>query len=189
MTQMFDFSSYPTLETQRLRLRQLSRYDAQAVFEFRGDYQVTKYNIGDAYAKFEQAHQLIRGIQSEYTEHRAIRWGITIKPADKVIGLVGYNYWDRNDHRGSIGFELRQDQWRRGIMTEAICEILQFGFEQMGLNRVEADASQYNIGSISLLQKIGFLQEGIQREQYYEDGNYHDLVLFALLKSEWQYRR
>lgn len=181
----FDFKVYPTLETDRLRLRQLSRLDERAVFEIRNDYQVTKYNIGDAYTQIGQAQKLIQNIRTEYAEHKTIRWGITLKPDNMVIGMVGFNYWDHIDHRGSIGFDLRQDKWRKGIMTEAVREVIHFGFQKMGLNRIEADASIYNVGSITLLQKVGFVQEGVQREQYFEDGNYHDLVLFALLKRDW----
>jgi len=181
----FDFRLFPFLETTRLTLRQLSRLDDRAVFEIRNDYQVTKYNTGDAYTKIEQAQELIQNIRAEYVERKTVRWGITLKPKDKVIGMVGFNYWDQVDHRASIGFDLRQDQWRKGIMTEAVREVIRFGFENMRLNRIEADASIYNVGSIALLQKVGFIQEGVQREQYYEDGNYHDLVLFALLKREW----
>ena len=182
---VFDFSMFPFLETMRLTLRQLSRFDDQAVFEIRNDYQVTKYNTGDAYTTIAQAQELIQSIRAEYVEKKTVRWGITLKPHDKVIGMVGFNYWDRIDHRASIGFDLRQDQWRKGIMSEAVQEVIRFGFENMGLNRIEADASIYNVGSMTLLQKVGFIQEGVQREQYYEDGNYHDLVLFALLKQEW----
>ena len=181
----FDFSTYPRLETERLILRKLSRFDAQAIYEIRNDYQVTKYNIGDAYTNLEQARVLIKNIQGEFVERKTIRWGITLKPNDKIIGMVGFNYWDRQDHRSAIGFDLRQDQWRKGIMTEAVRAVLRFGFQNMGLNRIEADASIYNVGSITLLQKVGFIQEGIEREQYYEDGNYHDLALFALLKRDW----
>lgn len=186
MIELFDFSTYPTLETARLKMRKLSRFDAPAIYEVRNDYQVTKYNIGDAYTNIEQARKLISNIQSEYVERKTIRWGITVKPNDKIVGMVGFNYWDRNDHRAAIGFDLRQDHWRKRFMTEAVYEVIRFGFQNMRVNRIEADASIYNVGSIALLQKIGFIQEGIQREQYYEDGNYHDLALFALLKREWQ---
>lgn len=182
---LFDFKLFPFLETRRLTLRQLSRLDDQAIFEIRSNYQVTKYNSGDAYTTIDQAEKLIQNIRTEYVEKKTVRWGITLKPDDKVIGMVGFNYWDRVDHRASIGFDLRQDQWRKGIMTEAVQEVIRFGFEHMELNRIEADASIYNVGSITLLQKVGFIQEGVQREQYYEDGNYHDLILFALLKREW----
>lgn len=181
----FDFKAFPKLTTDRLIMRQLLRSDDQAIFEVRNNYQVTKYNIGDAYTRIEQAQKLIENIRLEFAQKRTIRWGITLKTSNQVIGMVGFNYWDQTDCRASIGFDLRQDRWRKGIMTEAVNRVIQFGFVNMGLNRIEADASIYNVGSITLLHKVGFMQEGVQREQYYEDGTYHDLVLFALLKREW----
>ena len=185
----FDFKRFPTLETDRLIIRQLNRLDDRAIFEIRNDYQVTKYNIGAAYTHIKQAQNLIENIRLEYAQKKTIRWGITVKPDRQVVGMVGFNYWDQVDHRASIGFDLRQDRWRQGIMSEAVMRVMQYGFMEMQLNRVEADASIYNVGSIALLQKVGFTQEGIQREQYYEDGNYHDLVLFALLRREWNFIR
>src|SRR5690606_32351323 len=101
----------------------------------------------------------------------------------------GFNYWNRTDNRVSIGFDLARAYWRRGIMREAVCSMLNFGFRNMGLHRIEADASIYNNGSIGLLKSLDFEQEGIQRDQYYEDGNYHDLVMFALLEDDWEYIR
>lgn len=189
MEPLFNFEAFPILQTDRLRLRYITQTDVDDIFAIRGDYQVTKYNSGDVYTTVSQAEKLIADMQREYADQRAIRWGITLPPDDQVVGMVGYNYWDRTDHRGSIGFDLRQSQWRKGIMSEAVEAIIRFGYTKMGLNRIEADASIYNVASITLLQKMGFLQEGVQREQYYEDGTYHDLVLFALLKREWQPRK
>ena len=57
----------------------------------------------------------------------------------------------------------------------------------MGLHRIEADASIYNTASIALLESLGFVREGVQRDQYYEDEQYHDLVLMALLKPQWHH--
>lgn len=182
---MFDFEAFPVLQTERLRLRQIAENDADAIFAIRSDYAVTKYNSGPAYTDIAQAQDLIQQMTIAYNEQRSIRWGITHPPDNTVIGMVGYNYWDRNDHRGSVGFDLLRKQWRQGLMSEALHAIIQFGFEQMALNRIEADASIYNDGSINLLKKLGFVQEGTQREQYYEAGRYHDLVLLALLKRDW----
>ena len=182
---MFAFKEFPTITTDSLILRQLVLADTVAVFAIRSDYEVTKYNIGKAYAEKTQAEDLITGIQEEYDDHKALRWGITLKPSDTVIGMIGFNYWHQIDNRGSIGFDLSQAHWRKGIMREAVTAIMNFGFTEMKLHRIEADASIYNTASIGLLKSLGFQQEGIQREQYYEDGEYHDLLMFALLEGDW----
>jgi [ribosomal protein S5]-alanine N-acetyltransferase len=182
---MFDFTRFPILETERLRLREMVESDAQAIFAIRGDYEVTKLNIGAAYTDITQALDLIRGMADSYILRDDVRWGITLKPDNTVIGMVGFNYWNRTDNRGSIGFDLNRAYWRQGIMREAVEAVINFGFDEMLLNRIEADASIYNTASVNLLTSLGFQQEGVQREQYYEDSTYHDLVLFGLLKREW----
>lgn len=181
----FNFGIFPILETARLRLREIVPADVDAIFAIRGDYEVTKYNTGAAYTDMQQASDLIIGIADEYQQQVAVRWGITLKPDDTVIGMCGYNYWHQGDHRASIGFDLNRAYWRQGIMAEAVRCILHFGFMQMRLNRIEADCSAENVASAALIQKLGFQPEGRQRQQYFEAGVYYDLLLFALLRDEW----
>ena len=192
---MFDFGDFPTLHTDRLTLRQIVHADAPGVFRIRGDYEVTRLNSGAAYTSMEQAHELIAVMKMNYDDKSVVRWGITHKTDETnvnanvipdVIGICGYNHWHRTDRRGSIGYDLARAHWRQGIMREAISAILTFGFDQMNLNRVEADSSAENVASIALLKSLGFQYEGKQREQYYDNDTFHDLELYSLLLTEWQ---
>lgn len=185
MAELFTFDSFPRLTTERLILREIMPEDVEDIFAIRSDYEVTRYNGGAPYTTLEQAETLIEGIASAYADERSIRWGITLKGKDRVIGMVGYNYWIRQDYRGSIGYDLARAYWGHGIMTEAVHGIVRFGFTRMGLNRIEADATSINLGSIRVLEKVGFQREGTQREQYYEDGDFYDLTLFALLRKDY----
>lgn len=180
---MFNYKDFPILETDRLILRQLTLDDAEDVYAIRNDFEVTKYNIGAAYTNISQAEKLITGIQTDYDNQRAVRWGIALKDENIVMGITGFNYWNHVDNRASIGFDLAQQYWRKGIMREAVGRMLDFGFSEMRLHRIEADASIYNEASIGLLKSLGFQQEGLQKDQYYEDGIYHDLVMLALLED------
>jgi [ribosomal protein S5]-alanine N-acetyltransferase len=186
---MFDYSKFPTLETERLRLREIVPMDTADIFAIRGDYEVTRYNIGAAYEDATEARELIQSMAQRYLEGKEIRWGITLNSlhggGDTVIGMCGFNYWHQVDRRASIGFDIARAYWRRGIMREAVYEILRFGFTEMDLNRVEADASAENEASIRLLTRLGFMQEGRQRQQYYDEGAFHDLMLFGLLREDW----
>ncbi len=191
MIKRFNFDSFPQLETPRLMLREIIDADADAIFRIRGDYAVTRLNIGEAYDDVHAAHFLIRSMTEAYRECREVRWGITLKTSEnagEVIGMCGFNTWNQTDRRASIGFDLAQAFWRRGIMREAVRCILEFGFDEMNLNRIEADASQENAASLALLQSIDFTIEGVQREQYFQaDENcFHDLVLLGLLRRDWK---
>ena len=181
------FPHFPIILTQRLILRQIIAADDRAIFAIRGDYEVTKYNIGDAYTHIKQAQDLITSMQEEFENHGSIRWGITRKADDTVIGMVGFNYWDKQNNRASIGFDLARAHWRKGIMREALCAMLNFGFINMGLHRIAADASLENEASWKLMSSLGFTQEGILRDQYYEHGDYHDLVILSILAHEWNH--
>jgi ribosomal-protein-alanine N-acetyltransferase len=183
---LFDFVTFPRIETPRLILRELVAQDAEAIFHIRGDYEVTKYNTGPAYKRIEQAADLIAAIAHAYQEKAELRWGITLKGDDTVIGMCGFNYWIRQDARSSVGYDLARAYWGQGIMTEAIRAIVAFGFEHMGLNRIEADADARNPTSGRVLEKVGFRREGIQREQFYENGSFNDLMLFALLRRDYE---
>jgi ribosomal-protein-alanine N-acetyltransferase len=187
MADLFDFTMFPVLCTPRLVLRQLIPEDAAAVFEIRGDYQVTRLNIGPAYTHLGQAAELIDSITAGYRQGIELRWGIALAgQPDWVIGMVGYNEWNRRDRRGSVGYDLARDYWGLGIMPEALREALRFGFGRMGLNRVEADASAENTASSRVLEKLGFGLEGRQRQQYFDQGAFHDLLLYGLLKAEFE---
>jgi ribosomal-protein-alanine N-acetyltransferase len=185
----FDFSVFPTLTTSRLLLRQLTASDAEAVYLLRSDYEVVRYNGVILMQTPDQARELISAISHAYDDHLEIRWGITLRDTpDVVIGICGYNYWIRHDHRASVGYDLMQAYWGHGYMTEAVRAILDFGFTEMDLNRIEADSDHRNTASIRVLHKLGFHQEGLQQEQFYQDGDYQHLLLFALLRRDYYLR-
>jgi ribosomal-protein-alanine N-acetyltransferase len=187
MTELFDFSRFPVLETAHLILRQLTPEDSEAVFRIRSDYEVTRHNIGPAYQTLQQATELIEAINGGFQDEMEIRWGITLRSSrDGVIGMCGYNYWSRHDHRASVGYDLARAYWGQGIMSEALRAVIDFGFTQMALNRVEADADVRNIASHRVLEKLGFRREGMLREQFYDGDGFYDLLLFSLLRREFR---
>lgn len=187
MKPAFDFSTFPILRTQRLILREIVPSDAEAILNIRGDIRVTRLNSGIPIQSLEESRDLIEKSQQAYDDHRRIDWGIVLEAAPDagLIGRIGYNYWLRQDRRASIGYDLGYTFWGKGIMTEAVRAVVRFGFEQMSLNRIEADTDSENYGSMRVLEKAGFKREGIQREQYFEWDTFHDLVLFALLRTDF----
>ena len=183
---IFNFGPFPTLETDRLVLRELDLDDAAAVYAFRSDEEVARYNSDPPYTSINQARQLIADIRKSYSKKMSLRWGVVLKGESDVIGMCGYNYWNQTDRRGSIGYDLAQPYWHRGIMSEAVRAVVAFGFDQMHLNRIEADCTAENEASARLLRRLGFQQEGVEREQYFEDGRFWDLLLFSLLRREYK---
>ena len=186
---MFDFSRFPTMSTKNLILREITVADAKSVFELRSDYQVTRFNNASAYTVLQQAYDLIVGFREDFRSKNTIRWGITLKNESKIIGIIGYNYWAHVDSRASVGYDLAKAYWGNGYTSEALKMILVFGFHQMMLNRVEAESVNFNVASIRVLEKAGFVQEGRQREKFFQGGQFYDLLLYALLRREYLQRQ
>lgn len=107
------------------------------------------------------------------------------KTTEKIIGWCGYHTWYLDHNRAEIGYGLFSENYKNtGIMTEAMKAVLDYGFDQMHLHRVEAMIATYNVPSLKLVEKFGFTKEGILREHYSVNGKMEDSVVFSLLKQE-----
>ena len=177
------FAAFPEIETERLVLREILPDDTGAVFRIFSDPEVTRYYDLETYDAIVQAEALIDFFDESFELERAIRWGITRKDDDIVIGTCGY-VWLRQ-YRGEIGYELARPHWRQGIMSEALDAILGFGFDDLKLNRVEALVMTENAASAGLLCSIGFEEEGILRQHDFFKGRFHDMRLFSILHDDY----
>jgi ribosomal-protein-alanine N-acetyltransferase len=112
-------------------------------------------------------------------------WGVVYKRDNKFIGTCGYGWWSPAHARAEIGYALSRKFWNRGLMTEALREVIKFGFEIMRLNRIEARCFLTNHASEKVMQKVGMKFEGIQREGLFAKGEYQDLKVYSLLRKEF----
>ena len=75
-------------------------------------------------------------------------------------------------------------------MTEAMKAVIDFGFEKMGLNRIEVFIMPRNKRSIKLVKSLGFKREGLLRQRYFDEfGHFTDDVLFSMLRTDWKEKR
>ena len=183
------FAEFPVLETKRLMLREPDLSDAEDMLVFRGDPFVQRFN-SEPMTDVSQAKELITDFHAEYLKTVGILWGITLKGRNTVIGTVslGISRWISH-HRAELGYDLAHAYWGQGIGREAVQEVVRFGFERLGLNRIEAETIEDNHESRKLLDKLGFVCEGIRRGYSLEDdAKYHGSAIYGLLKSEYKPR-
>jgi ribosomal-protein-alanine N-acetyltransferase len=179
----FPPKSFPVLETAHLRLRELVPADAQAVYRLFSDEKVTQYYDFDAFTQMSQAEALIHRQAKRITSGEAIRWGITQRSNDIVIGTVGLVI-GRSNASGGLGYDLASPYWRMGIMAETLTLITGYGFSAVNLNRIEALVMPENIASRRLLEKLNFTEEGLLRDYVFFKGKYQDMVSYSLLRQD-----
>ncbi|ULO08547.1 GNAT family N-acetyltransferase [Paenibacillus sp. 19GGS1-52] len=179
-------SHFPILETERFVLRQLTRDDSIAIFQYFSLDEVTKFYDLESFTNIEQAEELIQKWNQRFERNQAIRWGITLKSENRVIGTCGFHGWMKNHSKAEIGYELTPQYWRQGFMTEVLEKIIEYGFNDLGLNRIEAFVEPENRGSRKVLKKIGFSEEGTLNEYFYWGNRFVDTVIYALLKKEYK---
>ncbi|MEM7581185.1 MAG: GNAT family N-acetyltransferase [Mastigocoleus sp.] len=177
-------SDFPILKTSRLILRAIHISDAQLVHRNLSDYQTIIYSNTVEPPSLEKVQKMIEKWQQGFTKQQVIRWGITIKGEDAIIGSCGYKKIIKNHRRAEIGYEIFAEYRRQGIISEALNAIIQFGFKVIELTLIEATVNCNNLASISLLNKLGFIEEGVLREYEFQQDKFTDLKLFSLRQKD-----
>ena|SRR5579862_3426620 len=182
------FTNFPRLETERLILRQIELSDAGSVFVTFSDEAVMEFYGENPHRSVEESSELIRRQHEWYARREGIRWGITRKGENSVIGSCGFFKFDEEFQRAELGYELARASWRQGIMSEALRAIIAFAFTEMGLSRIEAVVDDTNEPSKALLRSLGFSHEGTLRQRFFFQGRFWDEHYFGLLREEWPTR-
>jgi len=178
------FRNLPRLETERLILRKMRRSDARDLFAYASNAEVTRYTMWNTHRTLRDSEHFLDAIEQRYREGQVTNWGIEYKPNDKFIGTCGFVYWAPEHQRAEIGYALSAEYWNQGIMSEAARAVLQFGFQKMDLNRLEARCNLENIGSERVMQKLGMTYEGVIREQLFIRGRFESVKLYSILRDE-----
>ncbi len=174
--------TFPVLETERLFLREMMYEDSPDILSYLSDTEVMKYYGMAPFKNIDEAREEISWYKEIYSLGSGIRWGITIKGSSTIIGSCGFHDWNKRHFRAEIGVELSRNYWRTGIMSEALTEILSYGFHHMGLKRIQALIEPENEASQKLFEKMGFQKEGLLRSYEFTVGKFDDLYMFAKIK-------
>lgn len=180
-----DMDTFPVIETKRLALRKVTKDDANSILKYLSDFEVMKYYGLEPFKTINDALDEISWHQSIQNNKTGIRWGITLKGQGDVIGSCGFHNLVSQHFRTEIGFELSKERWGQGIASEAIEAIVRYGFENMKLQRIEALIEPTNSSSQKLVEKHGFIREGLLRNYELTGSKFDDLYMYSLLKQDF----
>ncbi|WP_052447420.1 GNAT family N-acetyltransferase [Clostridium polynesiense] len=172
------------IETQRLVLREIYRDDDKEIFEIFSDDEVALYDWFRPIKNLSEADTFIERYNEEFEAGEEITWGIALKETEKLIGICCLGNFDNYARRAEIGYDLMKSQWGRGYGTEAVKAVITYGFKNMNLNRIEAFITPGNTASIRLMEKSGFIKEGIVRERDFIKGKFEDGVIMSKLRRD-----
>ena len=176
--------SIPTLQTQRLTLRPFDVEDASVVQSLAGapEIALTTQNIPHPYED-GMAEAWIATHRPGWDAGKLLTVAITSN-ADGLVGAVGLHI-NAAHRRGELGYWVGLPYWNRGYATESARALLDYGFNELRLNRIQARHMTRNPSSGRVMEKLGMKPEGIQRQHVVAHGEFEDVAMYAILRSEY----
>ena len=149
-------TSFPVLETERLVLRQLKSSDAEDQFILRSSAEVGKYIARDLQTDVGQSEKFIEDRNEDIAHNKIMYWAITLKDQSRLIGTICLWNFTEDNSVAEVGYDLNPKFQKKGIMSEALKEVISYGFKKLEFSRIEAFTQKENESSKSLLIKNKF---------------------------------
>src|SRR6478736_4912476 len=179
-----NFLPFPILKTKRLILRQANTEDANAILTLRSNEQVMKYIPRPYLKNITDALDLIAMLDDKIEHGIGINWGISfLEDPKKLLGIIGYYRMKPEHYRAEVGYMLLPEYNGKGIVSEALQKVVEYGFKEMKLHSIEAILDPENKGSEKVLLKNGFVKEAHLIENEYYEGRFLDSMIYSLLNK------
>lgn len=175
----------PLLETTRLILKPFIAEHAENVYEMAKDYAIyqSTLNIPHPY----EPHMALEWIQTHEKNHEEtgmVTLGAFIKESNTLVGAFSLGVLPKTKS-AEIGYWVGEKYWNKGYASEAAKALVDYGFAQLNLNRIYGRYLTFNPASRKVMEKTGFVFEGILRESVIKEGTYHDVGYLSILRSDW----
>lgn len=173
------------LETERLLLRPIQPPDAGAVFLYRSNKQVNRYQSFIPESVDEVDHFIAHKVSHEINVPGTwMQWVVLKKDNDELIGDIGIHFHAHDPLQAEIGYTFHHLYHGQGYATEALKKITDFLFDELDKGRISASVDPRNLPSVKLMERLGFRQQTHLKESYYMHGVWQDELIFARLKED-----
>lgn len=176
-----------TINTKRLILRKFDFADALDMLEL----WVSKPEIQHMYSEptyntIDEVNELLEKYIQNYDNNDYYRWAIVDNDSNRCIGQIAFYLVDTNNHFAEIEYCIASEYQNKGLMTEAVKAVIGFGFEIIGLHKIQISTKEINAPSKRVIEKSGFTYEGTLRDYFYYEGKYIDRLYYSMLFSEYE---
>ena len=174
------------IETKRLILRRFQENDAESMFRnWTNSFEVTKYLTWKPHENNTETEVLLDKWIKESEKDDFYQWAIELKEIHEPIGTISVVGKDENIDMVEIGYCIGLKWWNHGIMSEAFRAVISFFFEEVGVNRIQAQHDSNNPNSGRVMKKCGLKYEGTLRQAGRNNQGIVDMNVYGLLREEW----
>ena len=175
-------TEFHNIKTERLLLRQFVESDIESVFKGLSHPDIIKY-YGVSYRTIEDTKEQMKFFADLEKNKTGIWWAVCSLDNKIFYGAGGLNSISREHKKAEIGFWLLSDFWGQGIMTEAMPLICNYGFDKLGLHRIEGMVETENTNCKNAMAKLDFRHEGTMRECEIKNGKFISLDIYSKLND------
>lgn len=173
-----DFSTFPTLNTKRLLLRKLELQDDKLIFAYQSNKDNFQFVDMPVYTTIVEAQNYIKKMNKGVESNKWIIWAIADIKTDKILGTISIWNISPEESKAELGFGLFPGNLGKGIMSEALNKIVEYGFQRMGLKTIEAYTNKVNLKSRTLLERNDFTKISSFLETETSNGLPMEMVIY-----------
>ena len=173
------------IRTDRITIRPISSADLNDLLEINGDDAVTRFLPYGTWRCLDDGSAWLARMQALAASGSGQQ--LVIERADdmKVIGTVLLFKFDESSSRLELGYALGRAHWGQGFAKEALHAVCHHAFRELSIRRLEAEVHPDNTASNALLQRLGFVHEGLLRKRWVAKGAAYDTNIYGCLAEEW----
>ena len=175
------------LKSKRLHIRELTSADIDNVHELHSLPETDEFNTLGIPENIQTTENILTEWLILQKQEPRISYVFSIDKTENnnFVGLIAINLGKTNYRTAEVWFKIHKDHWRKGYTTEALTRLLDFGFNDLKLHRIEAGCAVENIASIKTLEKVGFTREGMKRKKLPIRGEWKDNFFYGILEEDY----
>ncbi|MCL2813039.1 MAG: GNAT family N-acetyltransferase [Oscillospiraceae bacterium] len=183
------FSHIPNLETQRLVLRRIEEGDCADMFEYSADLDVTKYLTWQPHAHIGETKRHMAEIQKRYDNGQFYDWGMVYKENGSLVGTCGFTSVDTGKNACEVGYVLSKKYWGKGLVPEALERIMEFAFDYIGFETIEARFLDGNAQSKKVMEKVGMVYAKTEHKALFVRDGFKTVYTYSITKEAFEIRK
>lgn len=182
------YRAFTEINTPNLILRKLRLSDTCDFYEFASDEDVSKYMLWTPHESISDSEKSILSSLEKYEKGKYYRFGIALKDTDRLIGIIQLLSFDEEKESASFAYMLARDFWGLGYGTEALTAVINYAFEQLEIQMIEADHFTENVSSGAVMRKCGMSYVDTVKDKYEKNGRKYSADTYILTREDWKKR-